>query len=343
MSASDRHSRQRLFAPIGSAGQARIENARIAIIGCGALGSHSAEMLARAGVARTTRGVLRIIDRDYVDLSNLQRQALFDQSDAERSKPKAVAAADHIRAIDCDCRVEAVVRDFNSSNAAELLEDVDLVVDGTDNYQTRFTINDAAVAAARPWIYGGAVASRGIVSFVEPGVTPCFRCLMGEIPPLGSGESCETAGIITPLPALVSALQVAAALRWIAVGTYESGVLRFDVWTGTFRRTLTTAARNPDCRSCGTRELPSLAASAEHLVTLCGRNSVQLFWDVPVSLDAAERRFSSAGLVVHRHAQSVTTEFSEGKLTLFSDGRVIVEGTTDPLEAKSIVGRRLGG
>lgn len=338
----DRHSRHRRFAAIGDEGQEKIERARVAIVGCGAIGSHSADLLARAGVGRSG-GFIRLIDRDYVDRTNLQRQALYDEDDATRSRPKALALSQHISKIDSLVRCEPLVRDLNSSNALEFIAGVDLILDGTDNFRTRFLINDAAIAEDLPWIYGAAVASRGAVAMFVPGVTPCLRCLLEFLPPFGSAESCDTAGIITPLPAFVASMQTAIALRWIVERAFEPGITTFDLWRGgAIRPSLQSVTRQKDCASCGTGELPSLKADTEQLVTLCGRNSVQIHTTLCVDLDGAARRFTGVA-AVQRHPQSITATIDEGLITLFDDGRVIVEGTTDPLEAKSIVARYLGG
>ena len=339
---NSRHSRHEAFPAIGPQGQQRIYSARVGIIGCGALGTHVAEMLARAGVGRS--GVLRVIDRDYVDLSNLQRQTLFIEADARQSRPKAVAAVSHLLEIDSAGSYQAVVRDFNASNARSFTHDLDLVVDATDNFRSRFVINDAAVAEKKPWIYGGAVGSQGMIAMIVPGSTPCLRCFLEVLPPLGSYDSCDTAGIITPLPAAVAALQVSYALRWI-VGERDlpRGLTKLDLWRGTQSRQLEDADRDPECRSCGTGELPALRPQDEELVVLCGRNSIQLFTDSQPDLVIAARQMERAGRSLRRNRESITAEIDEGLLTLFHDGRVIVEGTTDPLQAKTIVARYLGG
>jgi adenylyltransferase/sulfurtransferase len=339
---NSRHSRHEAFPPIGPEGQERIYAARVGVIGCGALGTHAAEMLARAGVGRS--GVLRIIDRDYVDLSNLQRQTLFIEADARESRPKAVAAVSHLLEIDSLGSYEAVVRDFNASNARSFTHDLDLVVDATDNFRSRFVINDAAVAEKKPWIYGGAVGSQGMVAMIVPDSTPCLRCFLEVLPPLGSYDSCDTAGIITPLPAAVAALQVSYALRWI-VGERDlpRGLTKLDLWRGSQSRQLESAERDPNCPSCGTGELPALRAQHDELVVLCGRNSIQLFTESQPDLVAAAQQMERAGRALRRNRESITAEIDEGLLTLFYDGRVIVEGTTDPLQARSIVARYLGG
>lgn len=345
MGDSDRHSRHELFPPIGSEGQRRIESARVAIIGCGALGSRSAELLARAGVGRRDPGLLRIIDRDTVDLSNLQRQALFDSRDAAESRPKATAAARHIAAIDPEVRCEPHVRDLSPANAERLLDRVDLILDGTDNFRTRFLINDVALLRNVPWIYGGAVSSNGIVGGIVPGRGPCFRCLVEQIPSLGSGPTCDTAGIITPLPAAVASLQVSFAIRWIVMGEMPAGFHAFDLWSDRpFRDVLFSKAEaDPDCRSCRRREWPALREEKQEIVTLCGRNSVQVVPEKASDLDSATRRLTGVASAIHRHPQSVTASIAEGKLTLFEDGRIVVEGTTDPLIATSLIARYLGG
>ena len=345
MASDERHSRHRLFPPIGDAGQRKLASARIAVVGCGALGSRIAELLARAGIASAPGGLLRIIDRDTVDVSNLQRQALFDSDDAAEARPKAQAARRHIAKIDPGVNLEAHVRDFSPLNAARFFQSIDLAIDGTDNFRTRFLINDAALAAGIPWIYGGAVASRGIAAAFVPGAGPCFRCLLGQVPGLGRGETCDTAGIITPLPTLVAALETALAMRWIVEGVLPRGIRTIDLWSPEMRWTtaLETAGADPACRSCGTREFPALSEEGQELVTLCGRNSVQIVSPDGADLDLAQKRLEGIATSILRHPESLTARFHDGSLTLFDDGRILVEGTTDPHEATSMVARYLGG
>jgi molybdopterin-synthase adenylyltransferase len=339
--ADDRHSRHIAFEPIGIAGQKAIAEARITIIGCGALGSHSAEMLVRAGVGRG-EGRLRIIDRDYVELSNLQRQTLFDEDDAARARPKALAAAARLRAIDSAATIDPVVRDLNPANAERLLGGADLLIDATDNFATRFLINDACIRLDTPWIYGGAVGAKGLVSFIQPGSTPCLRCFIDSLPPVGSVESCETAGVITPLPPLVAGWQVAAALRWLVSGKAESGLLQIDAWEGWTRRLLQNRRPAPACRSCGTRELPALTSDPDEVVPLCGRDSVQITGTTEIDLEGAHARLERTGQRVEHHGESISAFLDEGLLTLFRDGRIIVQGTTDPSAARSTIARYLG-
>lgn len=336
-----RHSRHEIFPGIGTEGQRAIERARVTIVGCGALGSHSAEMMVRAGTSTSEPGRLRIIDRDYVELSNLQRQTLFVENDATRARPKALAAAAHLREIDTRASVEAIVRDLTAASAERLLAGSDLIIDATDNFPTRFVINDAAIRLNTPWVYGGAVGSRGIMSFIVPGITPCLRCMLGQVPALGSVESCDTAGVITPIPAIVAGWQVAMALRWIVEQQHPRGIFSFDPWHGQIQHAMSNLERDPDCRSCGTRELPALTESHEQVVTLCGRNSVQISGRERVDLAQAARRLEGAERV-EVSEESVSAFIDSGVLTLFADGRIIVQGTTDPSEARSVIARYLG-
>jgi molybdopterin-synthase adenylyltransferase len=344
MNESDRHARHHTFSPIGRAGQEKLARSRVAVVGCGALGSHSAELLARAGVATGPDGLLRLIDRDLVEISNLQRQALFDTADARASKPKARAAADHIRRIDPAVRTEPLVRDLNGTNALRLLDGVDLIIDGTDNFRARFVINDAAIATATPWIYGGAVGGRGMSAFIKPPDTACLRCLLETLPSFGSFDNCETAGVFTPLPAGVAAIQAAQALRYLVSGEWQSGVSTLDFWgsPGDSRRILSESRPQADCRSCGTGELPALHEEIEEIAALCGRNSVQIWSGVPADLKVTAERLRHLA-PLDQQEETLSASIPEGRLILFSDGRLIVEGTTDPMEARAIAGRYLGG
>jgi adenylyltransferase/sulfurtransferase len=343
--ADERHSRHIRFEPIGATGQQRLERARVAIVGCGALGSRAAELLARAGVGRAPEGVLRLIDRDYVDISNLQRQALFDTDDAREARPKAAAAARHIAAIDPGVRAEAHVRDFSPDNAERLLDGIDLAIDGTDNFRARFLLNDIALLRKIPWIHGGAVASRGVFAAFVPGRGPCFRCLLENAPGLAAGETCDSAGIVATVPALVATMQANAALRWIVGGTAPRGLRRIDLWTDdpVWDVAFADANADPECASCARGELPALRADRQEAVSLCGRNSVQIVGAPTPDLETASLRLRRSGFETHRHAQSLTVRIPEGAVTLFEDGRVIVEGTTDTMEASTLGAKYLGG
>src|SRR5216684_3133661 len=269
--ADSRYSRQTRFAPLGEDGQAKIRAARVAIVGCGALGTVQAEAMARAGVGR-----LRLIDRDFVEWSNLQRQFLFEEADAAEGLPKAVAAARRLARINSEIEIEPVVADFTPANALELLEGVDLILDGTDNFETRYLLNDAAVKLGIPWIYGAAVGSYGLKLAVIPGRTACLKCVYPE-PPSGPQPTCETEGVLAPVTTAIAALQVADALKILAAGgdSVEARITTIDVWSGTIRQ-LAPPARDLNCPCCVRREFTYLDGSRRAPISLCGRNAVQI-------------------------------------------------------------------
>jgi molybdopterin-synthase adenylyltransferase len=331
----ERYSRQILLAGIGEQGQQHLLDARVAVAGCGALGSFQAGALARAGV-----GFLRIIDRDYVELSNLQRQWLFDESDVEQSLPKAVAAARKIASVNSGVQVEPVVADLTHSNVEELLGDVDLVLDGTDNFETRYLINDFAVNQSLPWVYGAAVASYGIVMAVTPGQSACLRCIYPD-PPAGAQPTCETAGVLGPVTALVASLQVAAAIKILCGARPASKITTVDVWTGEIRQ---VAQPGPlaDCPACGRREFPYLNGERRAPVSLCGQNAVQIHERArPVELHDLAVRLAPLG-AVRSNEFALRFEAPPYLLTIFPDGRAIIKGTTDIGVARSLYARYIG-
>lgn len=333
---SDRYSRQIRFEPIGDRGQQAIREAAICVIGCGALGSFQAESLARAGV-----GSLGLIDRDYVDFSNLQRQWLYDERDACDETPKAVAAARRIAALNRDVQVTPVVSDVTPSNVEELTADFDLLLDGTDNFETRYLLNDLSVKRGVPWIYGAAIGAYGVVMPVVPGRSPCFRCIYPEAP-TGALPTCDVNGIISPTTATVAAWQVALALR-LTVGwsDFECRIQSFDVWAGT---THSVAAGEPDpcCTVCGMREFRHLDGQRTSPVSLCGRNAVQLHNTTKsINLEELAARLRPLGEVrVNEFALRVSVPKYD--VTLFPDGRAIVKGTTDVGTARSIYAQLIG-
>jgi adenylyltransferase/sulfurtransferase len=331
----ERYSRQILFESIGEQGQQQLLDARVAVAGCGALGSFQAGALARAGV-----GFLRIIDRDYVELSNLQRQWLFDESDAEQSLPKAVAAARKIAGVNSGVRVEPVVADLTCSNVEDLLGDVDLILDGTDNFETRYLINDFAVAEKRPWIYGAAVGSYGIVMAVTPGESACLRCIYPD-PPSGAQPTCETAGVLGPVTAVIASLQVAEAMK-ILCGARPSGkITTVDVWSGQIRQ-VTQPEPAPDCPTCGKREFPFLSGERRAPVSLCGQNAVQIHERArPLELRDLAARLAPLG-AVRSNEFALRFEAPPYLLTIFPDGRAIIKGTTDVGIARSLYARYIG-
>src|SRR5688572_15073639 len=270
---NERYSRQILFPEIGREGQQKLLDSRVLIVGCGALGASHAEMLSRAGV-----GHLRIVDRDFVEFTNLQRQTLFKESDAADRLPKAVAARTRISEINSEIEVDAIVADVNQSNVETLIEGVDLVIDGTDNFQVRYLLNDACVKNGMTWIYGAAVSSYGTTMTIIPGETPCLRCIFEDMPDAGSSPTCDTAGVIMPIIATVSATQVSEAIK-LLVGDRASlhrSLMQFDVWAND-RQRIKLGGPSPDCRTCGGRVFEYLdAETQEFSAVLCGRNAVQL-------------------------------------------------------------------
>jgi molybdopterin/thiamine biosynthesis adenylyltransferase len=331
-----RYSRQILFPAIGEAGQARIQSATVAIVGCGALGSFQAEALARAGVGR-----LRLIDRDYVDYTNLQRQWLYDETDARNESPKAIAAARRLHQINRHVLTEPLVTDLSPSNAEELIAQSDLILDGTDNLETRYLLNDLSVKLNIPWIYGAAIASYGVVMPVVPELGPCFTCVYPD-PPRGVQPACDVNGVLAPATASVASLQVAAALRLlVASEPFSCHIQTLDVWTGAFRQ-VSAGPRDPACRVCGARRFDYLDERRRVPVSLCGRNAVQLH-EHTRALDLSELavRLRPLGDVrVNEFALRLSLEKYE--LTFFPDGRAIVKGTTDVGVARSVYARLIG-
>ncbi len=339
MSSQGRYSRQELFQPIGREGQERIRAARVLVIGCGGLGSNCASLLARAGV-----GSLRIVDRDLVELSNLQRQALFTEADARDGVPKAMAAARGIAAVNSEVRVEPVVADVDSSNILRLLDDVDLVVDGFDNFEGRYVLNDACVKRGLPWIYGACVGSTAMAQLIVPGKTPCLRCLHRDLPEPGAAQTCDTAGIIGPAASLASTLQVALALRFLVEGAPppEAAVFCADAWDLHLGR-FVLPARAPDCPCCGQGRFEFLELSGRSATALCGHDAVQvraLSGRRPDFSALAERLRPIGTVRVNEYLLRLTAPPYE--LTVFEDGRAIVKGTHDEAVARSLVSRWIG-
>ncbi len=333
----DKYSRQVLFQPIGPGGQERLLRSKVVIVGCGALGTAQANALVRAGV-----GTLRIIDRDYVEESNLQRQILFDEADALENLPKAVAAERKLKRINSDVGVESVIADVDSQNAEDLLKGFHLILDGTDNFETRYLINDVAVKLGIPWIYGAVVASYATTLTVIPSRTPCLACVFPE-PPQGLHETCDTAGIIGPAVAWAAAVQVTEALK-ILVGRAEDlqgSLLAYDVWKNRFQQVKPKI--DPRCRACGARDFVHLEAGGPAYVSLCGRNSVQIHQREPRKLDltALQTRLARFG-PVKANDYLLKCLLEPYELTVFPDGRAIVKGTQDPAVARGLYAKYIG-
>jgi adenylyltransferase/sulfurtransferase len=333
----DKYSRQVLFQPIGVEGQKRLLQSRVVIAGCGALGTAQANGMVRAGV-----GTLRIVDRDYVEESNLQRQILFDEADASENLPKAVAAERKLKRINSDVAIEGVVADIDSQNGEDLLGGFHLILDGTDNFETRYLVNDVSVKHGIPWIYGAVVASYATTLTVIPGRRPCLACVFPE-PPQGLHETCDTAGIIAPAVAWAAAVQVAEALK-LLVGRLEDlhgSLLAYDVWKNRFQQVKPRI--DPNCRACGVRDFVHLEGVAAASVSLCGRNSVQIHHREPRKLDLAalQARLARFGRV-KANDYLLKCLLEPYELTVFPDGRAIVKGTQDPAVARGLYAKYIG-
>ena len=337
---SDRYSRQILFAGIGAEGQQRLRESRAVIVGCGALGSAHAESLARAGV-----GKLRIVDRDFVEFSNLQRQTMFTESDAAERLPKAIACANHIEQINRDIEVEPEVADVNHSNVERLIANADVVLDGTDNFATRYLINDACVKHETSWVYGAAVGSYGVTMTIRPHETPCLRCIFPEAPPAASAPTCDTAGVIMPIISVVAAVQVSEALK-LLTGKLESlhrSLMQFDVWQNDWRRIL-LGAPSDNCPTCALHEYKMLEVeSREFTAVMCGRHAVQVSPATTGQVDfaALSRKLESAG-EVKSNDYLLRFRTGEYELTVFRDARSIIRGTDDIAVARSLYSKYIG-
>ena len=336
----ERYSRQILFDGIGEAGQRRLLDSSAAIIGCGALGTAQAEALARAGVGR-----LRLVDRDFVEASNLQRQTMFTEKDARERLPKAIACANHLAEINSSIQTEAEIADVNHSNVERIIKDCDIVLDGTDNFATRYLINDACVKHNVTWVYGAAVGSYGVTMTIRPRVSPCLRCIFEEAPPAASAPTCDTAGVIMPIISIIAAMQVSEALK-LLTGQEEKlhhSLLHFDVWRNDWRR-INLDAPVAECPTCGLGRYETLEAEAGDLaVSLCGREAVQVSPRRPAQVDlpALAERLRAAGEVqVNPYLLRLRT--GDYELTVFRDARAIIRGTDDIPTARTLYARYVG-
>lgn len=332
-----RYSRQLRFAPIGRDGQERLGQARVAVVGCGALGSVVAEQLCRAGV-----GFLRLIDRDFVEPSNLQRQSLYTEDDAAQALPKAVAAAKRLTAINAACTIDPLVADLMAANVERLVAGCDLAIDGTDNFPARHLLNEACCKLRIPWIYGACVGAYGVSFPILPGETPCLRCVQDELPVVGDSPTCDTVGVVAPAVHLVAAWQVAEALKILCgrMAAVRRELWASDLWQNTFQRLALTAWRDPHCLACGAQaSFPLLTAGDDAAVVLCGRDAVQVR-RAAVDLLALALRLAPQRLIANDHL--VRWQDAGVTATCFRDGRVIVQGVPDAARARAFCDRWLG-
>lgn len=345
----EKYSRQILFAEIGEAGQQRLLASSAVLVGCGALGTAQAGLLVRAGLGR-----LRIIDRDFVEPSNLQRQTLFDEADARDALPKAVAAERHLRAINSGVDVEGIVADLTPRNAEEFLSGFPLILDGTDNFETRFLLNDAAIHLGVPWIYAAVVSSYGLTMTIRPGETACLACLLetnGQAHSAGLEETCDTVGVLNSAVNLIASLQATEAIK-LLLGKPEAlhnRLIACDVWAGRFQSI--RVGRNPGCRACVRREFSWLEGEAQPHITMCGRDSVQIHErSRQIDISALRARLAAVAtdvrsndfLLRFRVPPPVPSGADGYEMTVFADGRAIIKGTRDPAIARSLYARFIG-
>ena len=342
MSGGERYARQVLFPPLGEAGQQALGRATALIVGCGALGTHLADLLARSGVGR-----LRIVDRDVVERSNLQRQSLFDERDVAEGLPKAAAAARRLADINPEIAVEAVAAHLDAGNIERHADGVDLLLDGTDNFETRFLLNDLALSRSLPWVYAACIGAYGMTMTIVPGTTPCLRCLVRDPPAPGTVDTCDTAGILGPAAAMASALAAAEAIKILsgARADISRDLVAFDLWANTTQRLkMDRDAMSRDCPACVEGRYEFLAALAgTRAVTLCGRNAVQVRPGPGkvADLDSLERRWRGIAEVT-RNAYLLRMTIEECTLAVFADGRAIISGTSDEGRARALYDRYVG-
>ncbi len=339
----DRYARQMIYPPIGKEGQRRLLASRALICGCGALGSMIANTLARAGV-----GKLRIVDRDFLELNNLQRQVLFDEADVAAALPKSVAAAEKLRRINSEIEIEPIVADVDAGNVLAMCQNCDVILDGTDNFETRFLLNEAAVKQKLPWVYGGCIGAEGQTLTILPDQPPCFRCLMTEPPPPGTSPTCDTAGILGPIVNLIASIQANEAIKILSghAEAVSKSLTLIDLWDNQMRQLnldrLRTAGGCPTCRG---EEFPWLTGGrGSHTAVLCGRNSVQLSHAADgqgVALDSLAKKLAAVGDVT-QNKYLLRCAVKNYVLTLFPDGRAIITGTSDIAEARTVYAKYVG-
>ncbi|WP_207645763.1 ThiF family adenylyltransferase [Geosporobacter ferrireducens] len=334
----ERYVKQMLFAEIGREGQEKLLASRVVIIGCGALGTVIANNLARSGV-----GYIRIIDRDYIELSNLQRQILFDEEDLQNNLTKAAAAAQKLRKINSSIEIEEIIADVNPRNIEKFCQGMDLIMDATDNFNTRFLINDTSVKLRIPWIYGGAVSSMGMTHTIIPGETPCFRCIMPKVPPAGTADTCDLVGVLNGTVNVVASFQSVEAIK-LLIGKKDAlikGSRYIDIWDNHYE--ILDHSIREDCPACQRKNFTYLQNNTEDAVYLCGQDSIQIN-PVNSSIDADNiiKRLETMGIRVLKNAFFLRFNIENVQFTLFHDGRAILKNTTDIAQAKSLYAKYIG-
>jgi molybdopterin/thiamine biosynthesis adenylyltransferase len=334
-----RYSRQTLLPEIGQEGQLKLLSSTVALVGCGALGTAIASGLARAGV-----GHIKIIDRDYIELTNLQRQMLFDEEDLEQGLPKAVAAAEKLRKVNSEIFLEPLVTDLNPFNVERVLSDVDLVLDGTDNFEARYLINDACIKHNLPWVYGAVIATHGVTMSIIPRRTACLRCLLPEQPPPGTVPTCDTVGVLGAAAIVIGALEITQALKLLLRGgeEFQNRLTQIDVWTGEWLQV--QVERHPECPACQNGKYEFLEAKEGTFVTdMCGREAVQVSvrGNAQISLPQLAERLKVAGTVRFNEFM-LRCELEGYDIAVFPNGRAIIKGTTDEVEARAVYAKYIG-
>lgn len=330
-----RYARQTILNEIGEDGQKKLGETRALIVGCGALGSVTADHLARSGF-----GFIRIVDRDIVEIENLQRQILFNENDV--GFPKAQAASEKLRKINSDIEVEGIVKDLNPRSIKQIVTDIDIILDGTDNMQTRYLINDVCIKKEIPWIYAGAVSTYGMTLNIVPKETPCLTCAFPFMPKAGSLPTCDTVGVLNTIPSIIASITVTEALKIILNKDYSKDLLVYDVWTHDFK--LIKIKRNKECNTCGQLNFEYLNADKTEVTTvLCGRNSVQISpaSEGEISLERLAERLKKT-VEVKLSSVHLVFKTQDMEITIFKDGRGIVKGTDDTLKAKSLYAKYVG-
>ncbi len=336
-----RYKRQTIFPGIGNEGQQKLLAARVVVIGCGATGTVIANHLVRAGV-----GYLTIVDRDFIELNNLQRQLLFDEQDLADNLPKAIAAERKLRAINSDIEVQGVVSDVNAENIEDLIEGATLVMDGSDNFETRYILNDACLKHNIPWIYTGAVATYGMSQTIIPAQTACLRCLVSEIPPPGTTATCDTAGVVGPVVSAIASVSATEAIKFIVgQGDLNQGIIHFDLWYNSFEQFANNGPR-PDCITCQQHNFEFLnQEKGGQIATLCGRDAVQIrqpgAGKLPLSKLA--ERLSNISHITACNDYLLRFKIDDYEITLFADARAIIKGTQDESVARGLYAKYIGG
>lgn len=334
----ERYEKQMLYGEIGLEGQEKLLDKKAVIIGCGALGTVIANNLVRSGV-----GYIKLIDRDYIEISNLQRQILFDEEDILNNLPKAVAAEIKLNKINSSIKIESIVTDVNSRNIEGFCQGMDVILDATDNLQTRYLINDTSIKLNIPWVYGGAIGSSGMVHTIIPNVTPCLRCMFPEIPPVGATETCDTAGVLNTITSIVASLQSMEAIKLLLDKKDDviKGLLYIDIWTNDFEMIDLNIDKN--CTACGEQKYDFLNRTSDEAVYLCGKDSIQINpLQKNISVENILKRLKVLNIEYNQNAYFIKFMIEDVQFTLFYDGRAILKNTIDIKRASSLYARYVG-